>query len=64
MASSNVSGYSVHVYSAGEGRWDGRSWVGVGVCVCVFEVVFAPAIKVPKMWMEATVPSSACEERT
>lgn len=34
------------------------------VCVCVFEVVFAPAIKVPKVWMEATVPSSACEERT
>lgn len=39
-------------------------WEEEELCVCVFEVVFAPAIKVPKMWMEATVPSSACEERT
>lgn len=44
--------------------WEEELGGSGSVCVCVFEVVFAPAIKVPKMWMEATVPSSACEERT
>lgn len=47
-----------------DGMGGGVGWEWECVCVCVFEVVFAPAIKVPKMWMEATVPSSACEERT
>lgn len=56
----------VYMYTVQE-KDDGMRGGGVGWewgWECVFEVVFAPAIKVPKMWMEATVPSSSCEERT
>lgn len=56
----------LYMYTVQE-KDDGMRGGGVGwewEWECVFEVVFAPAIKVPKMWMEATVPSSSCEERT
>lgn len=53
--------YTVQEKDDGMGGGVGWEWECVRVCS---RLCLRLLLKFPKMWMEATVPSSACEERT